>query len=228
MSRLRASIGADALVTSPTGYSLVADVDTSQFTRSVAEAATADDRVDALEQALSVWTGPALEEFRGEEWADGEIARLTELHAGTVDDLAEELIAARRSADAVAVLERQIADHPYRDRSRGLLIRGLASAGRQGDALRAFQHYRSLLIDELGTEPSADVVRIERRVATGWDGIDARHRTAGGGRHAVDLPLPRLVSPGGSLRRPDRRAGRARRGARGRARLEVPRRRHHR
>ena len=58
-----------------------------------------------LELALSMWTGPALEEFRGEEWADGEIARLTELHAGTVDDYAEELIAAGRSADAVAVLE---------------------------------------------------------------------------------------------------------------------------
>ena len=195
VSRLRASIGADALVTSPTGYALVADVDTSRFTRLVAEAATADNRVDALEQALSVWTGPALDEFRGEAWAYGEIARLTELHAGTVDDLAEELIAAQRSAEAVALLERQIADHPYRDRSRGLLIRGLASGGRQGDALRAFQDYRSLLIDELGTEPSADVVRIERRVATGWDGV-VRATGPQASAGTVDLPPPRLPTSG--------------------------------
>ena len=59
-----------------------------------------------------LWTGPALEEFRGEAWADGEIARLTEIHAGTVDDLADELIAAQRSAEAVALLERQIARAP--------------------------------------------------------------------------------------------------------------------
>jgi tetratricopeptide (TPR) repeat protein len=111
-----------------------------------------------------------------------------------VDDLADELIAAQRSAEAVALLERQIADHPYRDRSRGLLIRGLASGGRQGDALRAFQDYRSLLIDELGTEPSADVVRIERRVATGWDGV-VRASGPQASAGTLDLPPPRLLAP---------------------------------
>ncbi|MGZ7019317.1 MAG: AfsR/SARP family transcriptional regulator, partial [Acidimicrobiia bacterium] len=172
VSRLRTAIGGAVLQTASTGYSVVADVDVLQFSEAVAGAADTDDRIGGLERALGLWIGPALEEFWGEEWADGEIARLTELHAGTVDDYAEELISARRSADAVAVLEAQVARHPYRDSSRGLLIRALASAGRQGDALRAFQQYRSLLIEELGTEPSADVVRIERRVATSWDGID--------------------------------------------------------
>src|SRR2546423_1027032 len=141
--------------------------------RDVANAADADDRVRALQFALDQWNGPALEEFLGEEWADGEIARLTEIHAGTVDDLAESLIEARRPADAVALLEGQVARFPYRDRPRGLLIRALASAGRQADALRAFQQYRSLLIDEFGTDPSPDVVRIERRGATGWGGIES-------------------------------------------------------
>ena len=173
VSRLRTAIGAAVLQTASIGYSVVTDVDALQFSEAVACAADADDRTRALERALALWTGPALEEFSGEEWADGEIARLTELHAGTVDDYVEALISARRSADAVAVLEAQIARHPYRDSSRGLLIRALASAGRQADALRAFQEYRSLLIEELGTEPSADVVRIERRVATSWDGVDA-------------------------------------------------------
>lgn len=173
VSRLRTAIGGGVLQTASTGYSVLSDVDVLQFSEAVAGAADADDRMRGLERALGLWTGPPLEEFSGEEWADGEIARLTELHAGTVDDYAEELISARRSTDAVAVLEAQVARHPYRDRSRGLLIRALASAGRQGDALGAYQQYRSVLIEELGTEPSPDVVRIERRVATSWDGIDA-------------------------------------------------------
>ncbi|MGZ6980079.1 MAG: AfsR/SARP family transcriptional regulator, partial [Acidimicrobiia bacterium] len=143
VSRLRTAIGGAVLQTASTGYSVVADVDVLQFSEAVAGAADTDDRIGGLERALGLWIGPALEEFWGEEWADGEIARLTELHAGTVDDYAEELISARRSADAVAVLEAQVARHPYRDSSRGLLIRALASAGRQGDALRAFQQYRS-------------------------------------------------------------------------------------
>src|SRR4029077_8128272 len=121
----------------------------------------------------------------------GEIARLTEIHAGTVDDLAVSLIEMRRPAEAVALLEGQIARHPYRDNARGLMIRALAAAGRQADALRAFQRYRSVLMDEVGTEPSPEVVRIERRVATGWNGIDTPEDVhAAAERAVVDLPLP--------------------------------------
>ncbi len=199
VSRVRATVGSAILETASTGYALVGDVDAALFCRAVADAAGADDRLRALQQALTLWNGPALEEFLGEEWADGEIARLTEIHAGTVDDLAGALIEARRSADAVALLEGQIARHPYRDRPRGLLIRALASEGRQADALRAFQQYRSLLIDELGTDPSPDVVRIERRVATGWDGIGSAPaaspaRETDDATDAVDIPLPSMLA----------------------------------
>ena len=223
VSRLRAVIGGAVLQTASTGYSVVADVDALQFSEAVAGAADADDRLRGLERALGLWIGPALEEFSGEEWADGEIARLTELHAGTVDDYAEELISARRSADAVAVLEAQVARHPYRDSSRGLLIRALASAGRQGDALRAFQQYRSLLIEELGTEPSPDVVRIERRVATSWVGIDTAipTPTPPAPIDAVTVPLPSALAHEARFVGRVERAGCARRGARARARFGI-------
>ena len=143
-----------------------------------------------------------LEEFEGEDWARGEIARLTEIHGAAVDDLADELISARRPADAIALLESQIGRYPYRDRSRGLLIRALALAGRQADALRAFQNYHSVLADELGTEPSPEVVRIERRVATGWDGVSSATATDET-RRAGRFPLP------GSLSQNDRFVGRS-------------------
>ena len=88
VSRLRTTIGGAVLQTSSSGYSLVTDVDVLQFSEAVAGAADADDRMRDLERALGLWTGPVLEEFSGEEWADGEVARFTELHAGTVDDYA--------------------------------------------------------------------------------------------------------------------------------------------
>ncbi len=184
ISRVRTAIGTDVLRTAGSGYTLTAEVDATVFTRAVARAPTGGpDRLASLERALSVWTGPAVDEFAGETWAEGEVARVTETHAGTVDELADGLISAGRSAEAVALLEAQIGQHPYRDRSRGLLIRALAAGGRQGDALRAFQHYRSMLVDELGIEPSTEVVRIERRVATGWDGTDGvPGPTSGDGR----------------------------------------------
>ena len=189
ISRLRSTLGPDTLRTTSTGYSLVGEVDATQFCLAVANADRSADKLGALQQALTLWTGPVLEEFLGEEWARGETARLTEIHAASVDDCVDELISARRKADAVAAAEGQIARYPYRDWSRVLLIRALALAGRQADALRAFQAYRSLLIEEFGTEPSPEVVRTERRVATGWNGVDAdREVVTPSGQMTIPLP----------------------------------------
>jgi len=189
VSRLRTTIGPATLRTSSTGYSLEGDVDAIQFCSAVGNADKTTDKLGALEQALTLWTGPVLEEFQGEEWARGETARLTEIHAASVDDYVDRLISAHRATNAIAAAERQIGQYPYRDRSRGLLIRALALAGRQADALRAFQTYRSLLVEEFGTEPSSEVVRTERRVATGWNGVDAAPE-ASALVGAVDIPLP--------------------------------------
>jgi DNA-binding SARP family transcriptional activator len=189
VSRLRTTIGPATLRTTSTGYSLEGDVDASLFCQAVADADKTADKLGELERAFTLWTGPALEEFQSEEWARGESARLTEIHAASMDNFIDLLISAHRATDAIAAAESQIGQYPYRDRSRGLLIRALALTGRQADALRAFQTYRSLLIEEFGTEPSPEVVRIERRVATGWNGVDAApEATAPVG--AVAIPLP--------------------------------------
>jgi DNA-binding SARP family transcriptional activator/tetratricopeptide (TPR) repeat protein len=215
VSRMRATIGA-AVERSSSGYVLTVDVDAERFCRAASEAVAADDRVLALGAALDEWSGPALEEFAGEEWARGEIARLTEIHAGTVDDLAASLIAVHRPADAVALLAGQMDRHPFRDSAHGLMIRALAAAGRQADALRAFQRYRSVLIDEVGIDPSPEVVRIERRVATGWDGVESREVARGTDDAVVELPLPgelktsaAFVGRAGEMRELTRRLSRA-------------------
>ncbi len=189
VSRLRTTIGSATLRTTSTGYSLEGEVDAIRFCSAVANADKTTDKLGALEQALTLWTGPALEEFQAEEWARAETARLTEVHAASVDEYVDQLISAHRATDAIAAAESQIGHYPYRDRSRGLLIRALALAGRQAHALRAFQVYRSLLVEEFGTEPSSEVVRIERRVATGWNGVDADGEIPAPVR-VMDVPLP--------------------------------------
>ena len=112
VSRLRTTIGSATLRTASTGYSLEGDVDATQFCSAVANADKATDKLGALEQALTLWTGPVLEEFQGEEWARGETARLTEIHAASVDDYVDQLISAHRETDAIAVAEGQIAQYP--------------------------------------------------------------------------------------------------------------------
>jgi hypothetical protein len=83
----------------------VGEVDATRFCLAVADADRAGDRLRALEQALTLWTGPVLEEFQGEEWTRAETARLTEIHAGSVDDYVDGLISARRETEAIAAVE---------------------------------------------------------------------------------------------------------------------------
>ena len=176
MSRLRKVLGEDGVATTATGYRLDVDVDAELFLSEI--------EAGALDAALSRWTGAALEEFAAEPWAAGMVARLTELHASTSEQVAAAMIADSQWSDAVALLEAHVAAYPLRDRPRGLLMEALAGEGRQGDALRVFQQYRALLAEEIGTEPSDDVRAIEQRIATSWASA------------SVDIPLPSaLTSP---------------------------------
>jgi DNA-binding SARP family transcriptional activator len=183
VSRLRKVLGDNAVETTATGYRLDVDVDAEMFCRQIADAAVGIEGAGALEAALARWVGAALEEFGNEGWAAGEVARLTELHASATEDLAAALIAASRWPDAVALLESHVIAYPLRDRPRGLLMEALAADGRQAEALRVFQHYRKLLADELGTEPSAEVRAIEQRIATTWASAP------------MHVPLPAALAP---------------------------------
>ena len=65
------------------------------------------------------------------------------------------------------------------------MLRALAASGRPTEALRAYETYRRSLVDTAGTEPSADLRAIERRIATGWDGVEPLRS---GGTHPVPNP----------------------------------------
>ena len=204
VSRVRRAFGDGTIAGSQGRYRLAVPVDAALFTSALAQVSSHDDRTEALERALALWTGPPFDEFSAEGWAGPEVVRLTELHASAVEDHATELIAARRWAEAVAALRAHVAVHPLRDRPRGLLLQALAGAGRQADALGAFRDYRAYLAESVGTEPSAEVRRLDRRVGSGWDGVEA---TAGedagspgdGRRPARWLPLAAELARGPGL-----------------------------
>jgi DNA-binding SARP family transcriptional activator/tetratricopeptide (TPR) repeat protein len=170
VSRIRRVLGFATLVSVPSGYQLRADgVDSRDFERLVASATTTDpiSQRRFLEDALALWRGDPYGEFVHEEWALVEWRRLTELHTAAVEDLVGLMLENGEWAAVVATLEPLIAAHPLRDRPRGLLMRALAASGRRTDALRAFQDYRTLLIEEIGTEPSSELVTLDRAIASG-------------------------------------------------------------
>ena len=64
----------------------------------------------------------------------------------------------------VSELERLVAEHPLRDGFRERLMLALYRAGRQADALRAYQDHRAVLAEELGLEPAPALADLERRI----------------------------------------------------------------
>ncbi|MDQ1459999.1 MAG: hypothetical protein QOI08_1483, partial [Actinomycetota bacterium] len=152
------------------GYQLQTDnIDAARFEDLLTRARVATDVTiarAALEEALALWRGDAYAEFAHEDWAIADARRLAELRVGAIEDLAELLLAAREWTAALATVQPLIETEPFRDRPRGLLMRALADSGRRTDALRAFQAYRTYLIDEIGTEPSAAIVALDRDIAS--------------------------------------------------------------
>lgn len=78
-----------------------------------------------------------------------------------MEDRADALLATGRAAEIIGELEAAVADAPLRERRWGQLMLALYRAGRQGEALGAYQRARALLADELGVDPGPNLRRLE-------------------------------------------------------------------
>jgi predicted ATPase/DNA-binding SARP family transcriptional activator len=179
ISRVRRLVGDEVLRSDALGYRIDAPTDMAMFADLVGEAVVGGGP-EVFERALSLWRGPAIDEFADEHWAQAAVARAEELRCVAIEGRAAELIRAGRPGEAVAELTMHVADHPLRDEAQGLLMVALATEGRQADALRSFQDYRRHLAEHLGTVPSPHVRRVEQWVADETSGpLDPRWPTPG-------------------------------------------------
>jgi DNA-binding SARP family transcriptional activator/tetratricopeptide (TPR) repeat protein len=129
--------------------------------------ATGDARVAQarLAEALGLWRGPALADLVQFPFAVGVAARLEELRIGAFEDRIEaDLELGEGGAAVVAELESLVRAFPLRERLLSELMTGLYRAGRQVEALRAYQRFRRTLRDELGLEPSPELRRRETAI----------------------------------------------------------------
>jgi DNA-binding SARP family transcriptional activator/ABC-type branched-subunit amino acid transport system substrate-binding protein len=107
----------------------------------------------SLDEALALWRGGAYQDVAYEDFARDEIARLEDRRLHAIEQRFEAMLAGGRHADAVASLERTVADHPLRERLTGQLMLALYRCGRQAESLEAFERIRRRLGEELGIEP---------------------------------------------------------------------------
>jgi len=172
VSRLRRVLGA-ALRTEPGGYRLdVApdDVDAHAFERLLAAGRAAADAAEAvalLERAVTLWRGPAYDGLNVADRLRAEAVRLDDQRPAAVEALAWALLRSGRADEAAAVARAAVVDEPLREGLVGVLVRALALAGRQVEALHAYESYRRALAGDTGLEPSAALRRLQVEVLRG-------------------------------------------------------------
>jgi len=173
VSRLRGRLGHERIRTTPAGYVVViepGELDVAAFVQLAAEGRGRLESGDAasaetlLSEALGVWRGEALADFRFDEFAQPEIRRLEELRRSVVTDRAEARIALGRPEEVVVELEPLVQEHPLWERPRQQLMLALYQTRRQADALALYRSTRKLFADELGLEPSAELQSLERAI----------------------------------------------------------------
>ena len=83
-------------------------------------------------------------------------------------------------------------EHPYREGLAAHLILALYRAGRQSEALAAYQTTRKLLLDELGIDPMPELQELERAILVQDKSLDvaARPEQPSASSEASSLPRP--------------------------------------
>ena len=179
---------ADRLTTRPPGYLLrvaPGELDAQRFERLAAEgdaalaAGDASTAAERLDQALSLWRGPALSDLDTVPAARTQAARLEEKRLAALETRAEALLACGRHRELIAELEALTKAHPLRERLWYQRMLALYRAGRQADALHAYRELRDILVAELAIEPGVDLRELQARILAQDPALDGAARRAG-------------------------------------------------
>ncbi len=169
ISALRRSLGDGFVLTKGVGWILAeSDVDATRYKsaakigRAAAAAGETSQAAARFEEALTLWRG--VPELPDGERGLSEKTRWIESHAALVEDRADALLAMGRAAEVIGDLEAAVSEAPLRERRWGQLMLALYRAGRQGDALGAYQRARTLLAEELGIDPGPELRRLETAI----------------------------------------------------------------
>ncbi|HZD68459.1 MAG TPA: BTAD domain-containing putative transcriptional regulator [Actinomycetes bacterium] len=180
--------GSEMLVTRPGGYVLQVDperLDVHRFERLAGEghqalaAGRAELAAERLRAALGLWRGPLLADVDPMAVAVAEANRLEQVRLAALQARIDVDQALGRHAQALVDLQALVTDHPLDEGAAARLMRALAYAGRQADALAVYRQLRRRLVEELGIEPSPPLQQLEQAILTGEAALQPSTPSAG-------------------------------------------------
>ena len=177
VSRLRRVLGRDAIPQRRGGYVVDRDlvtVDADRFVaevdggrRALARGADAEAAV-LLESALDRWNGErafaGVADVADVVVVDAEADRLDELRVAAAEALADAHMRLGRGGEDVDRLGELVQRYPLREPLAARQVMALYAAGRQADALAAYERCRRELADQLGVDPAPALRRVHAAV----------------------------------------------------------------
>lgn len=191
VSRLRSALPDGALEIGPAGYRLTLRADEVDLTRSAEllrqarECRTRGDHagcLDSIAAARALWRGEP-----GADLAPGEVAdALRAAAAGRLTELTMLELAARESAGdidgALRLARHRASAEPLDESAQLTLMRLLARAGHQNEALESFVTFRGRLVEQLGADPGPALIELNTAILRG-EGLGRN------GVAAADVPV---------------------------------------
>ncbi|WP_212824053.1 tetratricopeptide repeat protein [Catellatospora sp. TT07R-123] len=173
LSRLRTVLadGGSRIERGRSGYRLAVDRDALDLHRfhhlvGQARAAAGPGALDLFEQALALWTGPALTGL-DTPWLNGVRETLHQQQRAAELDRNDVALGCGQHARLLPRLTAAADAHPLDERIAAQLMHALSRSGRPADALAHYRLIRRRLADELGSDPGAALARVHRQLLRG-------------------------------------------------------------
>ncbi|MFG2498506.1 ATP-binding protein [Streptomyces sp. NPDC048441] len=183
VSRARAQLGADAVVSTPTGYRLTLAEEQVDSSALLLHAAASADRARAGDYAgslaaadagLALWKGTPDGGCDTEDPLAALRAERAPVHATLVRARALALARLGRHTEAAGPLAVASADHPRDEEVLAELLRAEAATAGPSAALARYEAYRRELRDGLGTDPGPALKAVQQELLRGEAPV-ARH-----------------------------------------------------
>ncbi|MFF4119935.1 AfsR/SARP family transcriptional regulator [Streptomyces sp. NPDC001714] len=191
----------DVLTTLPGGYLLAAGdggSDIRQFERLCEQGFRAMDdgnfagAAGTLRRALDLWSGPPFADVPNGTHLAMEARRLEESRLCALDVRIEADLRLGRHRELLAELTVLTSRYRSHENLHAQFMLALYRSGRRGEALLVYRQLRTLLVKDLGLEPSARLRRLQQSI------LSATAESPGASPHDDDLTAP---APGGGLAR---------------------------
>jgi|GEM_PF-1675166 len=124
-----------------------------------------EESIRLFKKAVSLYRGDYLEEYIYEEWIENERERLRSIFTKAVNNLADLLANEGRFSEAAETLEKMPRSEVLDDHFLYKLVEYYILSNSRSKAIRRYQHYRSIIVSELGIEPDPVIETLFERKA---------------------------------------------------------------